>query len=534
MKALLVTPACLTQQALAGLLAPLSSQQPPPALLSAAADAICGWDKLQEGEAKHLVSLGWAMAKMNCKDRRVFGALAAALVPHAAQLSANQVSVVLWAFGRAAFRDQHLLQQLASRTQHLLQQQQQQQQRQQDGEKQIKLGRAAARRLKHAQFDSTALSNMVWGMSVLQWQEPQVMAAAANVAAGAPLVYDFKPWEVANLLKGFAAAASAAAQGGDGVADSDASSSSSSSSIADSDAALHQQVQEALEQTSEAAAAAAAAVAPNRQLALQLWPAACAVASAALRRLDEAMPSCVVRMMWGLAALHQAAVSSQQGPPLSAAALEDGRVVFRQLAAALQQQWSRQAAHPVGLTVAAWSLVMAQGMAAAAGSSVQGGEAQQLLGQFAAAVAALADAAQRLQVDAVGPGQLPDAVSVADVSKMLPAFGRMQVTNEALYQALLRHWTPQQLQACSSEDLIGAARALTWLAKARPGLVSSGVLPGDLWELLLQLCLKRWGRLSDWQRALLQPVAANMPAEVAAQHAEVAAEFKRVVAGAKQ
>jgi hypothetical protein len=69
---------------------------------------------------------------------------------------------------------------------------------------------------------------------------------------------------------------------------------------------------------------------------------------------------------------------------------------------------------------------------------------------------------------------------------------------------------------------------------AQPGLVSSGVLPGELWEQVLQLCLKRWGRLSSRQQAALQPVSANMPAVVAAQHADVAAEFKRVVAGAKQ
>jgi hypothetical protein len=56
-------------------------------------------------------------------------------------------------------------------------------------------------------------------------------------------------------------------------------------------------------------------------------------------------------------------------------------------------------------------------------------------------------------------------------------------------------------------------------------------MPVELWQQLLQLCLKRWGRLSDRQQAALQPVAANLPAEVAVQHGDVAAEFKRVVAG---
>jgi hypothetical protein len=430
----------------------------------------------------------------------VLAALAAALVPHVQQLSANRVSVVLWAFGRAGFRDQHLLQQLTSRTRHLLQEQQQQQQGQQQ---EMKLGRAAARQLKLVQFDATALSNTVWGLSALQWHDPQVMAAAASLGGADPLLYEFRPYEAVNLLKGFAAAASAAAQGdADGIG-----SSSSSSSIADEEAAVHQQVQEEHQPINKEAAAAAAV--PDTRLAIQLWPAACAVASAALRRLDEASPQCVVRVMWALAALHQAAAHSQQqqqqqGPPLSAAATQDGRVVFGQLAAALQLQWSRQAAHPVGLTVASWSLVMAQesglvpalllqepgkgshaaavlqqllqatvasaqqqqlkgyqvadlaaafdrlsrplqgtglmqqggssiassssssseasAAAAAAEPSAQSAEGQQLLGQLAAAVAALAGAAQQSAADAA-PGQL----SVYDVSKMLAAFGRMQV-----------------------------------------------------------------------------------------------------------
>jgi hypothetical protein len=75
---------------------------------------------------------------------------------------------------------------------------------------------------------------------------------------------------------------------------------------------------------------------------------------------------------------------------------------------------------------------------------------------------------------------------------------------------------------------------VTWLAIAQPGLVSSGLLPGELWEQLLQLCLKRWPRLTDRQRAALQLVSAKLPAQVVAQYADVVAEFRRVVAGAKQ
>jgi hypothetical protein len=494
--------------------------QPPPALLTAAADAICGWDKLQGGEAKHLVTLGWALAKLKCKDRRVFAALAAALVPHVGQLSTNQVSVVLWAFGRAAFKDEHLLQQLASRTMHLLQQQQQQQQQQgqqQQQQREAKLSRGAAKQLRDVQFDATTLSSTVWGLSALQRHEPGLMAAAASLAAAAPLVYEFKPYEAVNLLKGFAAAASAV---GDADGESSSIDSSMGSSIFAEQAAMQQdqQQQEALQQTGEAAAAAAAV--PNRDLAIQLWPAACAVTSAALRRLDEATPQCVVRLMWCLAALHQAAVYSsqqQQAPPLSAAVTQDGRIVFEQLAAAMQR-WSSQPPHPVGVTVAAWSLVMAQesglvspllllqqpgtdghvatvlgqllestmalagqqqqlkahqvadlaaafdrlsrplqhsgllqqarnsigaltatssssklagapteaSQAAAADVSLQDGQQQQqqqlLLGQFTAAVSALAAAARQLAAGSAA-GQL----SVYDVSKMLPAFGRMQV-----------------------------------------------------------------------------------------------------------
>jgi hypothetical protein len=72
------------------------------------------------------------------------------------------------------------------------------------------------------------------------------------------------------------------------------------------------------------------------------------------------------------------------------------------------------------------------------------------------------------------------------------------------------------------------------LAEAQPGLISSGLFPLELWEQLLQLCLKRWPRLNDRQRAALRPVSAKMPAQVAAQYADVAAEFTRVVTGAEQ
>jgi hypothetical protein len=487
--------------------------QPPQALLSAAADAVSSWDKLQGGEAKHLITLGWALAKFGCKDRQVFAALAASLVPQVPQLSANQVSVVLWAFGRSAYRDEHLLQQLASRARELLLDQQQQQQQGQQLE--TSLGRAAARQQKLAQFDSRSLSNTVWGLSALNWQDAQVVAAAASLAAAAPLVYEFRPYDAVNLLKGFATAAAAQ---GDDSSSSSSKGSSSSNDVGEADG------------DQPSAAAAAAAAGNSRELAIQLWPAACAVASAALRRLDEATPSCVTRMMSSVAGLHKAAAQSQQHPQqqpaLSAAATQDGRVVFGQLAAALQSQWSRLAStNPTSLAVTAWALVMAQesGLvpalllqesskpgsaaathasevlqqllqatvalanqgrqqqqqlkvhqvadlaaafdrlcrplqssssssssngddtavvsseassepaaaadpaAAAAGPSSHEVEGQALLGQFAAAVAALADAAQHLAADAA-PGQLSGTSdAVQSLGKMLSAFGRMQV-----------------------------------------------------------------------------------------------------------
>jgi hypothetical protein len=631
--------------------------QPPQALLSAAADAVSSWDKLQGGEAKHLITLGWSLAKFNCKDRQVFAALAAALAPQVLQLSANQVSVVLWAFGRSAYRDEHLLRQLASRARELLhdqlqQKQQQQKQQQQQGQQlEADLGRAAARQQKLLQFNSRSLSNTVWGLSALNFPDAQVVAAAASLAAAAPLVYEFRPYDAVNLLKGFATAAEAQGDDGGNVS-STGSSSGSDAGVAVSD------------ETGEAAAAAAAS---DRELAVKLWPAACAVASAALRRLDEATMQCVLRMMSSVAALHKAAAHPQQGSLLSAAATQEGRVVFGQLAAALHSQWSSQAPnHPISLAVTAWAFVAAQesgllpalllqdsskpgdaatthaaavlqqllqatvvvmtkglqeqqlkvhqvadvaaafdrlcrplqssssssdkfavlsfgtsssaavanpaaaaedpaaavaepgadlgaaepaaapaaadlaaadsaaadpAAAAAAGSASQGAESQALLGQFAAAVAAVADAAQQLAAGAA-PGQMGNRDAVNEVSRMLAAFGRMQVTNAALYQALLRHWTPQHLQACSNESLVGAARAATWLVVAQPGLISSGVFSVELWEQLLQLCLKRWPRLNVEQRAALQPVCAKMPARVAAQYPDGAAEFTRVVAGA--
>ncbi|KAF6265882.1 hypothetical protein COO60DRAFT_767692 [Scenedesmus sp. NREL 46B-D3] len=200
-----------------------------------------------------------------------------------------------------------------------------------------------------------------------------------------------------------------------------------------------------------------------------------------------------------------AASQGQQGQQLKAHQVADLAAAFDRLCRPLQRSSgslasaasnsssSRDSAVlPFEASAGAAAAAAETDVPAAADLNSQTEEGQQLLSQFVAAVGALAGAAQQLAA-AAAPGQLSADDTVYDVSKMLAAFGRMQVTDEGLYQALLRHWTPQCLQASSMESGVGAARAATWLAMAQPGLVSRGGLPLEVGQPCCS-CVRSDGR----------------------------------------
>ncbi|KAF8071056.1 rsuA [Scenedesmus sp. PABB004] len=502
----------------------------PPPELAAAAAARAAWGELQAASPGTLVSFAWAAAKLGLGDRQLFAAVAAAAGPAAPEMHARHVGSLLWALSHGR-RDDALpaLPALCARLRAALD----------DALAARQAGAGAAPRGARGPgggLSAAALGSAAHSLSRLRFAEPGVMARVAALAAAPPTLHDVRPHDAAALLSGFAAAAGTgplgndapAGGGGGGVggAGAPAAGAADAAHAADDDGEPARQRPAAKE---------------------QLLPAAVALATAALRRLDEATLLTLARVLWGLAA-----TAARQPPGATQEAGAAGSV-FQQLCAALT---ARGAPDLYSLTVVAWALAHGQsGLASAPEQQPVGAWAargalpsQELLEAVLQAVSAqaaalveqpeqlgdLAAALERLRArsrpaaaddnapdagdngGAASGADAPDAqlaaaaAALAAAAEQLPpsrplpvhaaarlasSLAGLGVGSEALFAALAARFTPAELASCAEASLVAAARAA-----ARIAAVAPGALGDDVWAALRAAASRRQPALSEGAR----------------------------------
>lgn len=517
-------------------------QPVPDGVIAAAAQQLSSWDTLSTPKTttQHLVNLSWAAATLGCKDRQLYSTIAAAAQQKLPQLTASQVSVLAWTLARAGVREQQLMEGLAERARSLLEQQLQYYQQQAAGEGDM-VGKRSRGQAMQLRFAPGGLTGLSWAFgSAWKWHDAALFTAVAAVSSQVPLVYDFKPHEAANLLKGFAIAA--------GAADMELRYGSTAGSGGDHTAAGEEDSSAVVTTTAQQdGRPATAATAPV--IISNYWSAAVSVAAAVLRRQDEATASSYVRIMWALAELqghrqqHGAGVGSA-----AAAAGPDGSSVFEQTCTAVQRCWQRQPAEPQTVLLATWALVQAQHnnltpqtllptSSSSAGQYEATSPSQQLLRVLSNVVVSLANQ------DLMKPHQLAD-LAAAYVKlqqhtgvKLLPAGavtggqdqqlqrqGNSSSGKDVMLEGLPEAMTPEQQVSAAMEQ-----QALRWDAAAASGVPGQQELAAAVHAVAA--AAKRIGngpavdemRLQDAVRLLaslgkLQVRDTNMSANHAARH----------------
>jgi hypothetical protein len=344
----------------------------PQGLLDAVESHVACDDVLRDERSPgDLVYLAVAAALAGSRHAGLFAALSCALLPSAPQLAAKEVSSMLWALAtaRQASVAAHgpLLAELAERAGVLLEGASVAASPDCSSSSSSRSSRRGTGGGGSSDSDSITpvrLGTMCWALGMLRQPAPRALAAAVALATEPPLLYEIPLLQAAHLLQGWASGAGLlmAQQGGSSSSSSSSSSSNSSCS-------------------SSSREAPGAAVATR---VTQLADASLLVAGAGLRRLDEAKPLTLARILFALAKLQQlraaAAVEADQSllPSSTSAAGEEVASSLPQapmqlfqsycdsLTALLRaQQSTRCSRHGNVLSQASWALAHAceQGLA---------------------------------------------------------------------------------------------------------------------------------------------------------------------------
>lgn len=358
--------------------------------------AFCVYPHNIQAPPKYVASLVFEAAKLGCMDHQLYSrAAAAALNGHIQEYTPVQLATFTWAVASAGYDDRVLGLTLTARAVELLQRQLRQPAAAAAAGPSSSSKSRGKKRIHELAwlFAPTSLTRVVWGSASMGWlaATPELMHLAVVLAVQEPLVYDFNPRQAANFVWSYATTLGGGGQQRGAAAD--AAGSTRNETLPDNAVDAAEASSSSSSRRNNNTAEAVQHVSDSPLLdPQQVWQACLRVAAGSLRRLDEADPASLGRMVWSLATLSgwvrrrvsgsqqavaldsEAAAGGAGGvlleqqtqqplhnPAAAQQAVEEGTVVFDQVCNALRRLWHQQPrtfTHSVAIT--AWGLVAAE------------------------------------------------------------------------------------------------------------------------------------------------------------------------------